>query len=136
MQSGAVWLLPMYHPFRLFNTFLFCSTTFLVPLGYFKIFSFFQKQNSKDLGLSKRALQSRKQTNLVNIKCNLFYWILDTSSVVLVLVSGDSFAIVYLLVISCGPPLLYFLGIQENRQNTRNFFQSQVRVFEKEGKQN
>ena len=133
-HSGAVWFLPVYHPFRLFNTFLFISTTFLVPLGYFKIFRYIIKQNSKELGLSKRAITSRKQTNLVNIKFNLFNWILDTSSVVLVLVSGDSFTIVYLLVISCGPPLLYFLGIQENRQNTRNFVQSRIRVFEKAGK--
>jgi hypothetical protein len=85
------------------------------------------------IGLSKRAQISRKQRNLVNVKFNLLNWILDTSSIVLVLVSSEYFQIVYLLVISIGHPLLYMMGMEQNRKDTQNYFKSRIGVFQRPG---
>ena len=134
IHSSSVWLLPAYHPFRLLNTVSFFSNTLLVPYGYVMIFKFCQTQDSQKKGLSERVLMSRKRRNLVNVKFNLFNWILDTSCILLVLVSSEEFQIVYLLFISCGPPLLYFMGMEDNRKATKNYFHSRMRIFRTRGK--
>ena len=105
----------------------------MVPVGYIKIFKFRRTQDSQVCGLSERARNKRKIRNLITIKFNLFSWILDTASILLVIISSD-FDILYLLVTSCGPPILYFLGMEENRRNTRNYFMSCIKVFERNGK--
>ena len=134
LQSSSVWLLPAYHPFRLLNSVSFFSSTILVPFGYVMIFKFCQKQNSRALGLSERARNSRKQRNLVNVKFNLLNWILDTVSLGLVMISGEDYQIIYLLVISCGHPHLYLMGIQEEREETKNYSKSKIRIFQRKGK--
>ena len=32
---------------------------------------------------------------------------------------------------NCGPPILYFMGVGENRQATEEYFKSKIRVFNK-----
>ena len=133
LHSSSVWLLPVYHPFRLLNSVSFFSSSILVPIGYIMIFKFRQRQNTQVVGLSERARMSRKQRNLVNVKFNLLNWILDTVSLGLVMISGEDFQIVYLLVISCGHPLLYLLGIAVDRKDTENYSKSNIRIFKRQG---
>jgi hypothetical protein len=37
--------------------------------------------------------------------------------------------ILYALSISCGPPLLYFMGIEEHRRVTQEYFKTTIRIF-------
>ena len=133
----SAWRLPWYHPFHLVSYISFLSNIILVPLGYISIFRFRQLQNERSVGLSERASNSRKRRNLVNLKFNLFTWILETASVLVVIVDrGDNFKIFYILCVSCGPPLLYFMGIEENRRAAKEYIKSNIRVFNKIAKEN
>ena len=114
----------------------FLSNIILVPLGYTKIFIFQKTQNEKNVGLSQRASTSRKRRNLVAAKFNLFNWILETASILLVVVSSRDFQMLYIFCISCGPPLLYFFGMEENRRAAEDYIKSNIRVFNKVGKKN
>ena len=133
LYSSSVWLLPVYHPFRLLNSISFFSSSILVPIGYIRIFKFRQQQNEQVSGLSERAKISRKQRNLVSVQFNLLNWMLDTVSLGLVMISGEDYQIVYLLVISCGNPLLYLLGIVVDRKNTEQYSKSNIRIFKSQG---
>ena len=63
---------------------------------------------------------------------NMINWLLETVSLILVMMKGNlMFTILYLLVTSCGTPLVYYLGIEENRQKAREYFQSRMRIFRK-----
>ena len=63
---------------------------------------------------------------------NMINWLLETVSLILVMIKGNlMFTILYLLVTSCGTPLVYYLGIEENRQKAREYFQSRMRIFRK-----
>ena len=39
--------------------------------------------------------------------------------------------IVYVVTMSCGTPLVYYLGIEENRQTAQEYFRSNMRIFRK-----
>ena len=127
---SATFRLPLYHPVRLVTLILFLSNIILVPIGYIKIFSFLKRQNRKLVGLSESVRLSRKQRNIVTIKCNLFNWILETTSILFVIVSPKN-NFLYLFLMNCGPPILYFMGVGENRQATEEYFKSKIRVFHK-----
>ena len=63
---------------------------------------------------------------------NMINWILETVITFLVVFKRERlFEIIYLLVISCGTPLVYYLGIEENRQLAREYFQLRIRIFKK-----
>ena len=101
-------------------------------LGINNHFKFIRAQDSQVCGLSERNRNKRRTRNLVTIKFNLLSWILDTTSILLVIISKH-FNILYLLVNSCGPPVIYFLGMEENRIITINYFISCMRVFKRNG---
>ena len=83
-------------------------------------------------GLSSLAKTLRRKRNLVSMRFNMFNWLLETVSLILVKFSFNQFIIfLYLLVTSCGTPLVYYLGIEENRQKARQHFQSRMRIFKK-----
>ena len=66
------------------------------------------------------------------MRFNMINWLLETLSIVLVLtMKKQIFTILYLLVTSCGTPLVYWLGIEENRQKAREYFQSRMRIRKK-----
>ena len=89
-------------------------------------------QDKRVNGLSSSAKTRRKRRNLVSMQFNMFNWLLETVSLILVHFSSSPFiTIVYLLVTSCGTPLVYYLGIEENRQKAREYFQSRIRIFKK-----
>ena len=66
------------------------------------------------------------------MRFNMFNWLLETVSLILVKFSFNQFiTFLYLLVTSCGTPLVYYLGIEENRHKAREHFQSRMRIFKK-----
>ena len=89
-------------------------------------------QDNKITGLSNSAKIARKRRNLVSMQFNMINWLLESVSLILVMIWGNKiFNILYLLVTSCGTPLVYCLGIEKNRQKAREYFQSRMRVFKK-----
>ena len=63
---------------------------------------------------------------------NMFNWLLQTVSLILVtIVHYLLLDILYILVTSCGTPLVYYLGIEENRRLAKKQFQSRIRIFRK-----
>ena len=95
-------------------------------------FRFRKIQNEKVNGLSSSAKNRRKRGNLVSMQFNMFNWLLETVSLILVYFSSNIFStILFLLVTSCGTPLVYYLGIEDNRKKAREHFQSRIRIFKK-----
>ena len=91
-----------------------------------------KKQDECVPGLSDQARILRKNKNLVSMQFNMFNWLLETVSLILVaIVPSLLLDILYILVTSCGPPLVYYLGIEENRQQAKKQFQSRIRIFRK-----
>ena len=66
------------------------------------------------------------------MKFNLINWALETVSTILVIIiPGEIIIIVYILINSCGTPLVYFMGIEENRQATKRLLMSKIRIVQK-----
>ena len=72
-------------------------------------FSRFRKdQDGRNSGLSISALKARRTRNLVSMRFNMINWFLETVSTSLVLVQENRFfTIFYLLINSCGTPLVF-----------------------------
>ena len=69
------------------------------------------------------------------MKFNMFNWILETLSLSLVFIfSSRILTILYVITLSCGTPLVYFLGIEENRSKIRDYFIANIRTFSKKNK--
>ena len=113
-KSGFVFKLPIWHPFCVLNVVVFLSDPIMVPFFYTRIYLFRKRLNEKKLGLGEAALMRRKQRNIVQMKYHLFTWIWENLIIVL-LFSRPGLRLEYVLSMSCEPPLLYFLGIEENR---------------------
>ena len=129
-RFGSSFTLPFFHPYLVLVKISFFADIILVPFFYLKIYIFRKKLNEQNVGLSKAAVMLRKRRNLVTMKFNLFTWIWETSSMLIVGLNND-LRTLYSLSISCGPPLLYFIGIEENRRITEEFFKANIRIFRK-----
>ena len=69
------------------------------------------KQDENVTGISKSAKVLRKRRNLVSIQFNLMNWLLETISLILVTIGDNVFwTILYLLLNSCGTPLVVLLN--------------------------
>ena len=91
-----------------------------------------QLQATNVVGLSEEAKAKRKHRNVVTMKCNLLNYILESVSVVLMITVDDYFIdILYVTINCCGTPLVYFLGIEENREHALEYFRSHVKYFRK-----
>ena len=107
------------------------------------VFRFRKRQDKGVPGLSNQARTLRKNKNLVSMKFNMSNWLLETASLILVTIGhylensynitfySFTFYTLYILVNSCGTPLVYFLGIEENRRLAGEKFQSRIRIFKK-----
>ena len=63
---------------------------------------------------------------------NMINWMVEAVSLFLVMFNeSEFFDILYLLVTSCGTPLVYYLGIEDNRKKAREYFQSRMRILKK-----
>ena len=84
-----------------------------------------KKQNENVKGLSEAAKKSRKQKNLVTMKFNFINYLLETLSVGLLFISRHpGIYFIYFVVNSCGTPLVYYLGIEENRRQAQDYFRT------------
>ena len=64
---------------------------------------------------------SRRHRNIVSTKFNLFNLLFELLCLVLVLLyNNDGSRILYIFVKSCGTPIIYYVGIEENRTRTIN----------------
>ena len=57
-------------------------------------------------------------------------YILEMVSFVLISISNiPVLTVIFLLIKSCGTPIIYYIGIEENRALTREFVKSQIKYF-------
>ena len=161
--GSPIWDLPLTHPFHALTLICFFASMGVAPIGYLMIFwwvkwfskrniivksyqynkhyiitnivRFTYKQDSKAPGLSSNARKMRRHRNIVSMKFNMINWILESLINILIL-SGSNriFTILYILVMSSGTPLVYFMGIEENRKQAKEHFKSNIRVFIKQRK--
>ena len=91
---------------------LFTGITVLKESSYIYLYIIFSKrfknrQDENVSGLSTSARVLRKRRNLVSMRFNMINWLLETTSLILVIIKVDVFlTIFYLLVNSCGTPLV------------------------------
>ena len=108
-----------------------CRGLFLMkpPLRYC------QKVNEIAPGQSIAVKNRRSKRNIVTMKFNLFNWILETiSTLIVILIKNTYSTVIYLLITSCGTPLVYYLGIEENRRQAKARFREQIKMFKKSRK--
>ena len=81
------------------------------------IFRFMKKQNENVKGISEESRSKRRNRNLVTMKFNLMNWMIETVSLLFVIIfQGDDIAtIIYILLNSCTTPLIYLFGLEENQ---------------------
>ena len=61
--------------------------------------------------------------------------VLETISfLIVVFIRNHLTDILYLFVVSVGSPIVYFMGIEENRKIAKQVFKSRMRIFEKKTK--
>ena len=122
--GSTTWNLPLLHPFHLLTLIMFISHVVLTPFGYYRIFTFRRKSNRKLAGsISVKSRIQRKQQNLVTAKFSFLNWLLEVVSLLVVLIGNDKVStVLYLFLISCGPPCIYFLGVEEHRRAVRCYF--------------
>ena len=68
------------------------------------------------------------------MKFHMFNWILETLSTILVLIDlnlNRFSTLIYIFTMSWGTPLVYFMGIEENRKMAQEHFRANMRVFSK-----
>ena len=83
---------------------------------------FINQQNDQVVGLSDNAKKRRKHRNVVTMKFNLINYLVETLSGILFLVVKNFFVdLLYLLLNCCGTPLVYYLGIEENRKQAEQY---------------
>ena len=72
-------------------------------------FRFRKIHDIKINGLSSSAKIARKRRNLVSMQFNLINWLVETESLILVMLKQRQILMyLYLLVTSCGTPLVYY----------------------------
>ena len=127
------------HPFHLATVIMFISHILLIPIGYYRLFRFTERNNSKMAGsLSAMARIRRKKQNLVTAKFNFLNWLLEVVSLVVVLAGGYGkvTSVLYIFLTSCGPPCIYFLGVEENRKAVKQRLAARIEsVKQKKGKE-
>ena len=107
------------------STFKLCRyhLLFYIQFNSWQILRFQKQQNQSVSGLSEAARNKRKHRNVVAMKFNLINYILETVSMILMLIFKEEVIILlYLLTNSCGTPLVYYLGIEENRKQAQEYF--------------
>ena len=62
-------------------------------------------------------------------------YILEMVSFVLISISNiPVLTVIFLLIKSCGTPIIYYIGIEENRALTREFVKYHIKYFNPKGK--
>ena len=130
-----VWLLPFYHPFHLLSILAFFSYIFFVPVGYLCIYKFRKRLDSETKGLNEHSRKVRKTRNLVTTRFNLLIWICEVISGFVVLFPGSNiFLILYFFLPSTLSPLMYYMGIEDNRQAMKKHIKEMFLELKRKGK--
>ena len=105
-------------------------TWWLSNLLIYLLQRFKNNQNERVVGLSEVAKRRREQRNVVTMKFNLINYLLETVSVLMSLLVKNFFVdLLYYLVNYCGTPLVYYLGIEENRRQAEEYFRQFCFIF-------
>ena len=127
MTAVTNWDLPITHPFRLLIHGSFLGNLFVSPFLYILIFLFRRsKSQSHNLGINSKSLKARRRRNVVSARFNFLIWL---SELIIVLPylnknrwgENDTSVVLYLVLDSCCTPLLYYVGIESNRERMTNF---------------
>ena len=95
-------------------------------------FRFVKKQNKNVKGLSESARLKRKNRNLVTMKFNMCNWLLElVGTLLIIFLPNSSCFIIYMLLNSCGPPVVYFMGIEENSKTARDIVMGKINFVTK-----
>ena len=104
------------------------SNVHLKPIFNFR---FVRKQNENIQGITESARARRRNKNLVNMKFNMINWALETVTTILVfIIPHEIVLLIYWLVNCCGTPLVYFMGIEENRNMVKEYFKQNIKIKE------
>ena len=115
-RTGRAFDLPIYHPFCALAILSFFLFSVLVPVGYFLIFRFREKDNYHVSGLNERSRLIRRHKNIVSTQFNMMNWIFEMSGFIIVLIPGsNTFYILYFLFTCTISPVLYYAGILRTR---------------------
>ena len=95
------------------------------------------KENGKEE--KKECSAGLHQKIFVHLQSLLIWWVLRDvcvcwiwySDIIVVLIKNAYSTTIYLLIISCGTPLVYYLGIEENRRLAQAHFRDHVKMFKK-----
>ena len=90
---------------------------------------FINNQTDQVVGLSDAAKKRRKRRNVVTMKLNLINYVVETVSLILSLVVKNFFMdLLYLLFNWCSTPLVYYLGMEENRNKAEEYIRSNMGI--------
>ena len=107
----------MYFFFFIFFCFYFLVFSYFILLSYWDLYGGVMSQNENVLGISEDSRSKRKRKNLVTLKFNLMNWIVETISILLLIFFPNGIVIIiYILLNSCATPIIYFMGMEENRK--------------------
>ena len=71
----------------------------------------------------------------MTLKYNMLNWALETfCTVMVIIIINDVIVIVFILIMSCGTPLVYSLGIEDNRNDTKEVLMSRITALTKKNK--
>ena len=133
LQGWVLGTLVILVTFHLATLTMFISHILLIPIGYYRLFRFTERNISKVAGsISAKSRTRRKKQNLVTAKFNFLNWLLEAVSLVVVLPGYGKFTtVVYIFLTSCGPPCIYFLGVEENRKAVKQSLASRIKNVKK-----
>ena len=94
------------------NSFIICSKQF--PF----LSRFRRNHNNKMKGISEDQRSKRRKRNLVTMKFNMINWMIETVSIIMIVIVPDDLVFtLYILLNSCATPLVYIFGMEENRKS-------------------
>ena len=123
VHGSPRWNLPLTNTFHALTLICFMGNIIITPIGYGAIYRFRKNQDNNVPGIRNSARNKRKNRNLVTMKINMINWSLEiiTTLLVAILHPYRYFTLLYILVNSCGTPLFYFLGIEENKTMAKSY---------------
>ena len=93
------------------------------------------KQDSQVPGLNEVSRRKRNRRNIVTMKFNMINWSLETLINISALSTNALLQhILYVTTMSLGTPLVYVMGIEENRKLAKEHFKQHIRIFKKNNK--
>ena len=117
--NGFHFNIPIYNPFHFLSVFIFFLHSLVLPIGYLAIYRFRLQQNLTVIGLSAVSRNRRKKRNLVTAKFNVIIWLSEFCSYLVIIPEGNFFFVLYFLISGTISPILYCLGIEDNRKESR-----------------